>query len=121
MDYEGNHRPLGPAYDAGAYERLPPTSAGPVPTPRDGPALLGAGPNPFRGRTVLRYMLPEASRVTLQVFDARGRLVARLVDGLRPAGAHAVPLDGQPLPSGVYVARLQVGGEVRTRTLVRLR
>lgn len=119
-DLDGRPRPLGPGYDAGAYEGALPVSAGPVPWPPGWPALEPAAPNPFTDRTVLRYALPAPARVALQVFDARGRAVALLVDAFQPAGSHAVPLDGARLPSGVYLVRLRVGGATKTATLVRL-
>jgi hypothetical protein len=120
VDFLGVPRPLGAAYDAGAYEGTTPTSAGPRPTRLAGPTLEPPTPNPFAGPAVLRYALPEPGRVMIEVFDARGRTVATLVDALRPAGPHAVRLDGAALPSGRYFARLRTGGVTRTATLVRL-
>jgi len=119
-DLEGAPRPLGPAHDAGAYERLPATSSGPVPTPHGGAALRPVAPNPFEDRATLHYTLPEAGHVVLQVFDLRGRVVATLVDAVLPAGTHEARLDGRQLPSGTYLVRLRAGETTRTRTLVRL-
>lgn len=47
---------------------------------------MGNYPNPFRGRTTVQFALPEASHVTLAVYDVLGRQVALLVDGELPAG-----------------------------------
>ncbi len=83
--------------------------------------LLGNYPNPFNPETTIRYTLPQAGKVRLAVYDLLGHEVAVLVDGSRPAGHHTVRFDGDALPSGSYVYRLQVGGEVvaRTMTLVK--
>ncbi|ACY49090.1 putative Ig domain-containing protein [Rhodothermus marinus] len=72
-------------------------------------ALEGPLPNPFRGETALRLMLPEASRVSVAVYDVLGREVARLAGGEFSAGVHAVRwLAGSGLPSGTYVMRVEV-------------
>ena len=73
-------------------------------------ALHGARPNPAAEATTLRYDLPEAARVTLAVYDALGREVARLVDGEIPAGAHTATFEAGALPAGVYLVRMQADG-----------
>ncbi len=80
-------------------------------------------PNPFNPATTLRYTLPGRGHVGLTIFDVRGREVARLVDGLQTAGEHAVEWDGRDgrgasVSSGIYLVRLEVGGEVRTGKIV---
>jgi hypothetical protein len=64
-------------------------------------------PNPFNATTQISYALPEASAVTLTVFDVLGRKVANLVDGAQPAGEHSVVWDAADLGSGVYFLVLQ--------------
>ncbi len=81
--------------------------------------LAAAAPNPFNPRTRIAFAVPGAgsSRVRLSVYDLRGRRVARLVDGELPGGRHAVDWqgrddEGRPVGSGVYLYRLEAGGEV---------
>jgi hypothetical protein len=83
-------------------------------------ALKQNYPNPFNPSTTIRYAIPEGTRqsVSLQVFDVLGRLVATLVDDLKPAGVHAVQFDGSGLASGVYFYRLRAGDFVATNRLV---
>jgi hypothetical protein len=115
----------------GVYRHVtyPPTGGpevGPGPAPA-GLALAPAAPNPFRSGTELRFTLPEAGPVDLDVIDVRGRLVARVLAGdLRAAGSHAVSwrgrdAAGRAVASGVYFLRLRAAGEVRTRKVLRLR
>jgi hypothetical protein len=84
--------------------------------------LSGAYPNPFSGRATVAFGLPEASRVTLAVYDVLGRKVAQLVDGETEAGRHEAMLDGRDLPSGVYLVRLATDrGFVATQRITLLR
>ena len=71
--------------------------------------LNGVYPNPFNPTTTISFSLPEASKVTLSVYDVSGRMVARLVDGWRDAGVHEAIFDGANLASGVYIYNLSAG------------
>ena len=81
-------------------------------------ALLGNYPNPFNPETTIGYALPRAGKVRLVVYDMLGQEVAVLVDGLQPAGRHAVRFRGDHLPSGPYAYRLQAGDEMVVRTMI---
>jgi hypothetical protein len=80
-------------------------------------ALQQNYPNPFNPATVIRYQLPQASQVRLEVFDLNGRAVATLVEARQPAGTYSVNFDGSELSSGVYMYRLQAGDALFTRKL----
>jgi hypothetical protein len=64
-------------------------------------------PNPFNPTTKIRYELPRDLRVTVRVFDARGRLVQTMVDGKQSAGSYTVELDASFLAGGLYFCILQ--------------
>lgn len=86
-------------------------------------ALEQNRPNPFRGKTQIGFALPRTETVRLDVLDITGRLIRRLVDGTLPAGNHAVEWDGHtsgvaPMPSGVYLYRLEAGGVAVERRMV---
>ncbi len=85
------------------------------------PTLSAAYPNPFSGRTMLGFSLPERDRVTLSVYDVLGREVARLVDGEHEAGQHEAVFAGSALASGVYVIQFVVGQRVQTQRLTLVR
>jgi hypothetical protein len=67
---------------------------------------------------MLSFTLPAAGQVELSLFDLLGRRVATLEDGYRAAGEHTVRFDKRGLPSGVYLLRLQAGGEVAVKKVV---
>ena len=75
-------------------------------------------PNPFNPTTVIQYTLPEASVVTLKVFDVLGREVSILVHGRQSAGNYNIPFDARALPTGVYFYRLTAGGFSDTKKLM---
>ena len=78
-------------------------------------------PNPFNPSTTIRFDLPTAGPVRLEVFAVTGQHVATLLDGVMPAGAHVIPFQARDLASGVYYYRLSTanGGAVRSMTLIR--
>jgi len=75
-------------------------------------------PNPFNPATTIQYGLPEAGKVSLEVFDMTGRRVATLVDESKSAGWHNVTFDASNLASGMYIYRIQSGAFVNTRKLI---
>lgn len=93
--------------------------------------LSGGVPNPFgqlaagHAKTVIRFSLPVATDTRLEVYDARGRKVIALVEGVREAGEHAATWDGRdatgrPVPTGVYFYRLTAASQTRTAKGLRL-
>ena len=78
-------------------------------------ALEAIFPNPFGERATVRFALPEPSAVRLSVYDVLGRRVAVLAAGEREAGYHEAMLDGSALPAGLYLVRLEAGGQALTR------
>lgn len=74
-------------------------------------------PNPFNPITTIRYDLPVASDVKLELYDIIGRRVAVLVNEQVQAGRYSLQLDASGFASGVYFYRLQAGSFVQTRKL----
>ena len=78
-------------------------------------------PNPFNPATAIRFAVPEAGAVRLDVFDVLGRQVAVLVDSTLPAGTHTATFEAGTLPSGLYLYRLQAGTRTETKTMMLVR
>jgi hypothetical protein len=107
------------------FVRVLGTEPPPPPPPPAALALEQNFPNPFRlgQQTTILFAVPEPAAgtpsATLAVYDVLGRRVRTLVDGGVIAGEQAVTWDGSTdaggsAPSGVYVARLESGGDERT-------
>jgi hypothetical protein len=80
--------------------------------------LLEAYPNPFNPSTAISYQLSAFSFVELNIYDALGREVAKLIDEEKPAGWHKVVWSARDLPSGVYVCRLVAGQYADSKKLL---
>ena len=78
--------------------------------------IKSVAPNPMSdGDATIQFGLPRDGRITLDVVDALGNVVASIADGHQSAGWHTVTWDGQSLtgtqlPSGSYTIRLNSGG-----------
>ena len=64
-------------------------------------------PNPFNPSTTISFSIPKACRVSLKVYDIRGREVAALLDDFVAAKTYDLRFDGTDFPSGVYTCTLQ--------------
>jgi hypothetical protein len=108
------NRIVAPAGEGVARHCIPfgPVASVSPPAPAAGVALAGI-PNPFRAGTTFEYRLPEAARVEVAVFGARGERLRTLVESRQGAGRHLIAWDGRdadgtPLPSGVYFCRIRL-------------
>jgi len=89
-------------------------------------SLEGNYPNPFNSQTIIRFTLPELSRVRLTVVDMIGRQVRTLVADRLLSGRQQVRWDGrddyrQQVASGVYLCRLCVDDVIATHTMLLLK
>ncbi|MBD3288075.1 T9SS type A sorting domain-containing protein [candidate division KSB1 bacterium] len=73
-------------------------------------------PNPFNPETVIEYHLPQASDVSISIYNIRGQLVRTLVNGYKEAGIHhaiwnSTDATGADIVSGIYLYRIKATGE----------
>ncbi|MFA6233940.1 MAG: hypothetical protein WC824_07100 [Bacteroidota bacterium] len=78
-------------------------------------------PNPFNPSTTLVFGMQQSGFITLDILDARGKLISTVAEGFHEAGRHRVEFDASSLPSGVYFGRLWSGTQsvIRAMTLLR--
>ncbi|MBX7107606.1 MAG: T9SS type A sorting domain-containing protein [Chitinophagales bacterium] len=70
------------------------------------PFSLEIYPNPASGNTTLHFNLPDASRITLQIFDVNGKQVQTVIDKTLAAGDHAFQINTATLSQGIYFVRM---------------
>lgn len=105
----------------------------PDPSPHTGTPVpsaattLRAYPNPFNPTTTLSFVVPPgAPRVRVDIYDLRGARVRTLIAGAMPPGPGSVVWNGRdhggnPVASGVYLARFECRGGIDTAKLVLVR
>lgn len=74
-------------------------------------------PNPFNPSTVISYRIDAQQHVRLSIYDVTGRQIAVLVDQQQAPGSYDVVWDAGQLSSGVYIYRLESGGQTLSRTM----
>lgn len=83
-------------------------------------------PNPFNPSTNISYYLPTSCNVRLEIFDASGRLVTVLQDGVQNSGSYNVDWNGtnsigNSVSSGIYFYRITADKETISKKMVLLR
>lgn len=78
-------------------------------------ALAQNQPNPFAGKTTIRFQVPHESLIRIEIFDLQGRRVCVLADRVFGAGSYAVDWDqqssrGTKVRTGVYLCRMDASG-----------
>lgn len=80
--------------------------------------LLSNYPNPFNPTTVIKYSIPKRMNIKLIVFDALGREVKELVNGIVDKGEHEVMFSGSELSSGIYFYKIIAENYVNTQKMI---
>ncbi|RNC85933.1 MAG: T9SS C-terminal target domain-containing protein [Balneola sp.] len=74
-------------------------------------------PNPFNPSTTINYTVASMGKVTLNVYNLMGQKVAELVNATKTAGSYNVSWDASGAASGMYIYRLEAGGQIFTRKM----
>jgi len=80
-------------------------------------------PNPFNPSTNIRFTLPEAKKVKIDIYSITGQKIKTLVNNTMNAGYHKITWDatdnnGAKVSSGVYIYQLKCGNEVFTKKMI---
>ncbi len=83
-------------------------------------------PNPFNPITNIRFQLPEASKVTLKIYNILGQEIKTVVSKNLDAGYHTVKWDGTndfglKVASGVYIYQVKAGSFIASKKMVFLK
>lgn len=77
-------------------------------------------PNPFNPSTVIKFSLPEAADVTLNIYNVLGQKVSELVNSKLDAGHYSFQWDieGESIASGMYIYELKSEKFVFTKKML---
>ena len=83
-------------------------------------------PNPFNPVTRINYGLPIQGNVNITIYDMMGRIVKTLINGSQTAGHKSIQWNAtndrnEPVPSGLYLYRIQAGEFRQTKKMVLLK
>jgi hypothetical protein len=100
-----------------------------VPSETSGSAMITLsleGSNPFLGQARIAFSIGEPGHVRLEIFDARGKRVATLVDRDLAAGSTTAWWDGtdpfgRDVSSGIYLCHLKTASHTLVQKMVLLR
>jgi hypothetical protein len=114
----------GSAPDLGCFESSVTTREAitSLPVITDNAAVTGLSvfPNPVGEIFTARYVLSKAVKVHLGLYDAKGALLAVLLDRKQDAGTYNLPIGNNYCKAaGVYFLKLRTGDKTETVTLVR--
>ncbi|MCJ7813750.1 T9SS type A sorting domain-containing protein, partial [bacterium] len=98
----------------------------PSPLSEDGDLAMTNYPNPSNPETTIHFRLPEKDRVTLKIFDIRGREVQTLLDREMDSGEQRIIWDGKDsmgnvAASGIYFYQIQFRDKVLTKKMTLIR
>ena len=89
-------------------------------------ALADNYPNPFNPETTIKYALPEAVDVRLDIYNMLGQMVRTMVADNQSPGRYVVRWDatddsGNALSTGIYFYRLRAGDFLETKKMLLLK
>jgi len=76
-------------------------------------------PNPFSDATTISYTLPEAGKVTVEVYNNMGMKVKSLISETQEAGVHNINFSASDAKPGVYFYHITVQGETKNFSTVK--
>ena len=83
--------------------------------------LMQNYPNPFNPTTQIRFGIPRATHVKIEIYNLLGEVVATLVNGRKEPGFHIVNFDAGHLSSGFYFYKLAASDFTAVRKMVLLK
>ncbi len=83
-------------------------------------------PNPFNPTTIIKYSLPEAQHVRLEIYNSLGERIRTLVDDAKEVGNHTIQWDGlnssgRSAASGMYLYKITAGKFTSVKKMLLIR
>ncbi len=78
-------------------------------------------PNPFNNQTDINIGLPEAGKVSLDIYNVLGQKVETLINSYMPQGQHTITWDASSYSSGIYFYKLTTNDKTMTKRMMLLK
>ena len=78
-------------------------------------------PNPFNPSTTIKFSVPEATNVTLTIYNTLVQKVTELVDTKLEAGNYSYQWDARNLATGIYICELRTDKFVSIKKMILLK
>ncbi|OGC41758.1 hypothetical protein A2Y85_05260 [candidate division WOR-3 bacterium RBG_13_43_14] len=83
-------------------------------------------PNPFRSSATVNFSIPISTDVNIAVYDASGRQIRTLVNGMQQAGSYAVTWNGtddhnRKMAAGIYFVQFKADNYISNQKIVLLK
>jgi hypothetical protein len=75
-------------------------------------------PNPVKEYTSVRLQFNSPGFVSIKLYDLLGKQVSTILDQNMAPGSHAVPIDTENIPDGIYFYVVKKGGITQTKKMV---
>jgi len=83
--------------------------------------VMDVYPNPSSGPVSFKFTLPETAKVTLEIFNANGMLIERLLEEVVDEGIEKIAVLYKELSEGMYMYKLTYGTAVETGKFIKTR
>jgi len=78
-------------------------------------------PNPFNPSTSIRFTIPEAGNVSIDIYNVAGQKIDTLVNDFMGAGKHSIVWDAHGFSAGIYFYTVKSGDFSRTMKMTLLK
>jgi hypothetical protein len=69
-------------------------------------------PNPFNPATIIKYNLPEESKIKIDIINLLGEIVAEIINEVQPGGYYNATWNAENFSSGVYYAVMRAESQI---------
>jgi hypothetical protein len=78
-------------------------------------------PNPFNNSTIIRYTIPKADYISMDLYNALGEKIETLADGFKSAGKYEIYFNANSLASGIYFIILSTADKINSHKILLLK
>ena len=78
-------------------------------------------PNPFNPSTHIKFTIPKAEKVRIDIYNTKGQRVTTILNQKIKAGQHEIEFNAQSMASGVYYYRIETSDFLDVKKMVLLK